>query len=123
MPRRVNVGTRGTAQFGAILLGTTSPILIFRGGGAPTDGTSGTGAGDANPGSKYVDTTNFAEYINIGTKASPVWLLLGGPGVILFATIAVTNAELLALRAAVRRVDGARRVSRARVLGQLLSRA
>lgn len=44
--------------------------------GAPTSGTSGTGAGFAGPGSTYVNTTTGAKYINTGTKASPTWSVL-----------------------------------------------
>lgn len=44
--------------------------------GAPTNGTSGTGAGLAAPGSTYTDYTNKATYVNRGTLASPIWNLL-----------------------------------------------
>lgn len=44
--------------------------------GAPTSGTSGTGAGFAGPGSTYVNTTTGAKYINTNTKASPTWSVL-----------------------------------------------
>ena len=44
--------------------------------GAPTDGTSGTGAGFAGIGSTYVNQTTGDKYINTGTKASPVWSIL-----------------------------------------------
>ncbi len=46
--------------------------------GAPTDGTSGTAAGQASIGSLLIDTTNNVWYINGGTKASPVWEPAGG---------------------------------------------
>jgi hypothetical protein len=45
--------------------------------GVPTDGTSGTGVGLAGPGSLICDYTNKDWYINIGTKASPAWIVLG----------------------------------------------
>lgn len=99
MARRVNLLTRGTAQVGALLIGTTDPALTFRGAAAPTDGTSGTGAGEAGKGSRYLDTTNGNAYQNIGTKASPVWLLVGGDTVFRYITTALTNALLLAARA------------------------
>lgn len=99
MARRPNTLTRGTGHVGALLIGNQSPVLVFRGAGAPVDGTSGTGVGDANPGSRYTDTTNADEYVNIGTKASPVWLLVGGASAIRYATVALTNALLLAARA------------------------
>ena len=44
--------------------------------GAPTSGTSGTGAGFAGPGSTYVNTSNGAKYINTNTKASPTWSII-----------------------------------------------
>ncbi len=46
--------------------------------GAPTDGTSGTAAGQAGPGSLLIDTTNNVLYSNAGTKASPSWVPNGG---------------------------------------------
>ena len=48
-------------------------VMPLIGSGAPTDGTSGTGAGDAGPGSIYIDYTNAKAYINGNTKASPTW--------------------------------------------------
>ena len=45
--------------------------------GAPTDGTSGTGAGFAGPGCLLIDTTNKFLYINTNTKASPTWTKVG----------------------------------------------
>jgi hypothetical protein len=41
--------------------------------GAPTSGTSGSGAGMCGPGSTYTNLTTGVQYINIGTKASPNW--------------------------------------------------
>ncbi len=41
--------------------------------GAPTNGTSGTGAGFAGIGSTYTDVVTGIIYVNIGTKASPTW--------------------------------------------------
>lgn len=46
---------------------------IFAGAVAPVDGTSGTGAGKAGPGSMYIRTDVATVYINTGTKASPTW--------------------------------------------------
>ena len=47
--------------------------------GAPTSGTSGTGAGFAGPGSTYTDITATVGmlYINTNTKASPTWTKVG----------------------------------------------
>jgi hypothetical protein len=65
--------------------------------GAPTSGTSGTGAGSAPKGSLLNDTTNGVLYMNTGTQASPTWtevpsLLAGG----------ITSAELMAATVAPR---------------------
>lgn len=52
------------------------PGTIFTGAGAPSNGTSGTGATVAGPGSIYIDTTGANAYINAGTGASPTWKLV-----------------------------------------------
>lgn len=41
--------------------------------GAPSNGSTGTLAGVAGLGSKYLNATTGASYINTGTKASPTW--------------------------------------------------
>lgn len=52
-------------------------VWYFSGTGAPVDGTSGTGAGWAGPGSEYTRTVStIKKYINGGTTASPVWKLV-----------------------------------------------
>lgn len=62
--------------------------------GAPTDGTSGTGAGFAGPGSTYTDISTGAKYINTGTKASPVWSILASSGAFASGIVASgTNAS------------------------------
>lgn len=43
--------------------------------GAPTNGTSGTGANLCGPGTPLFDTVNKVAYINQGTLASPIWNL------------------------------------------------
>ena len=53
-----------------------SDILFATTAGAPTDGTSGTGAGTHGKGSLCVDRTNGKLYINGNTKASPTWKLV-----------------------------------------------
>jgi len=45
--------------------------------GVPTDGTSGTGAGYAQTGSRCIDKTNGKIYVNENTAASPLWTVLG----------------------------------------------
>jgi hypothetical protein len=51
-------------------------VCDLEGDGVPTDGSSGTGAGFAGPGSRYTDYTNANLYINGNTKASPTWKLV-----------------------------------------------
>lgn len=70
-----------TNQFSA-----DATVARLAGTGAPTNGSSGTGAALAVPGSFYFDTTASVGnvYINQGTKASPVWNLasvIGGSAV------------------------------------------
>ena len=52
-------------------------VWKFHGPLAPVNGTSGDGAGWAGPGSEYTDRTGAKLYINTGTKASPVWTVVG----------------------------------------------
>src|SRR5678809_1416486 len=58
--------------------------------GAPTDGTSGTGAGLLGIGSTYTDTATGNKYVNTGTKASPVWTIvaIAGAGTVTLAMLA-----------------------------------
>lgn len=51
-------------------------IVQSTGSAAPTNGTSGTGAGVSGPGSVYF-RTNGSVYVNTNTKASPTWVSLG----------------------------------------------
>ncbi len=51
--------------------------LGLSGEGAPTDGTSGTGAGVASIGCLYQDVTNGKLYINTNTEDSPLWTVVG----------------------------------------------
>ena len=48
-------------------------IVVTSGAGAPTRGGAGTEAGNAGPGSIYIDITNFRLYTNTNTQASPTW--------------------------------------------------
>jgi hypothetical protein len=45
--------------------------------GAPTNGTSGTLAGEAEKGAVLIDSTNGKAYINTNTQASPTWMVIG----------------------------------------------
>jgi hypothetical protein len=51
-------------------------ILNVVGAGAPTNGSSGTGANLCGPGSSYYDTTNQNFYRQCGTLAAPVWIIV-----------------------------------------------
>lgn len=76
--RRIVKRTKGaTGSDSGVFFG--AGVLLFSGAGAPTNGTTGTGAGFAAPGSIYVraSTTNSKAYINTNTKASPTWTVVG----------------------------------------------
>jgi hypothetical protein len=45
----------------------------------PVNGTSGSFAGKAGPGTVVINITTGVHFINIGTKASPLWFNSGGP--------------------------------------------
>jgi hypothetical protein len=53
-------------------------VFHYAASGAPSDGTSGTGVGVLGPGSTYTDSSTGTWYINVGTKASPVWTRMAG---------------------------------------------
>jgi hypothetical protein len=40
---------------------------------APVDGVAGTGKGLAGKGSRFTDISTGTNYVNMGTKASPLW--------------------------------------------------
>ena len=64
---------------------------------APTNGTSGTGAGLAEPGSLLIDVTNKRTYQNTNTKASPTWTRQesGAAGTIPNDALAAPNLKVL----------------------------
>ncbi len=66
------IGSKSGVMFG-------NSVWIFTGSGAPSDGTSGTGAGFAAPGSLYIraSTTNSKVFVNTNTTASPTWTVVG----------------------------------------------
>lgn len=64
-------------QGGAYLSLGNDVVILAAIATTPTDGTSGTGVGIAGPGSLVTDYTNALMYINTGTKASPLWTLVG----------------------------------------------
>ena len=57
---------------------TVADLVVLAGTAAPTDGTSGTGAGHAGAGSLYVrqSGSDSKVYINGNTMASPTWKLV-----------------------------------------------
>lgn len=61
------------------VLETVTDLCILAGTAAPTDGASGTGAGEAGPGSLYIRQSgaNSVLYINTNTLASPTWTIVG----------------------------------------------
>jgi len=73
-------------------------LFDISGSGAPTSGTTGTGAGICGPGSKYTDFTNIQTYINIGTLASPTWVQ-GASGVLQKVTGTISAANIIATTA------------------------
>ena len=65
--------------------------------GAPSNGTSGTGAGLCGPGSLLIDITNKVLYQNTNTLASPTWSAIAGSGggnVTLTGSQTLTNKTL-----------------------------
>lgn len=85
----------------------------FTNAGAPTNGTNGTLAGVAVPGSLLVDTTSKAHYINTNTAASPTWTLRSAGGFDAFPSAAAltstgtTRTDALALTAQFNRIETA----------------
>jgi hypothetical protein len=68
-------GSTGRFRVGSLLL--KGSLEIFSGSAAPSNGTSGTGAGKAGPGSIYIRTATGAVYTNTNTQLSPTWGVLG----------------------------------------------
>lgn len=62
----------------ALRQNANNDIWIVSDSGVPVNGTSGTGVGMLGPGSEYKDTATGLVYVNIGTKASPIWVNAGG---------------------------------------------
>lgn len=66
-----------THEGDALAFDSVNSVVVLTKAGAPVDGTSGTGAGLAGPGSICIDYTNAKAYINTNTKASPTWTVVG----------------------------------------------
>lgn len=82
---------RYMANFQAMLKNLVdNKVYIYTDAGAPTNGTSGTLATLAGPGSLYIDNTAAVGivYVNQNTQASPTWVAIGTtlPGSITLAT-------------------------------------
>ena len=69
--------------------------------GAPTNGTSGTGAGVLGKGAQVIDIATGNVYSNFGTLASPVWNLVDSPGspLVQTAQVQLTNTQVKNCRA------------------------
>ena len=100
----VHLLERGTGGVGRLILGygqsasgVGQDILLLTGGGAPTSGAAGTAANQAPPASMYIDVTNNNVYQNTNTKASPTWSPVVGDDAVRYATVTLTNAQILAL--------------------------
>lgn len=83
--------------WGALSDAANNNVFNLVGTGAPTNGTSGTAAGLAGPGSTYTDYTNKKVYVNTNTLASPTWDLLGLTG--LTGDVTVTGGGVTAIGA------------------------
>lgn len=66
-------------------------VRTLSGAGPPT---AATGAGDAGPGSRYIDYTTPAFYFNVGTKAAPIWTLTEGLSSFQQATGVISSANI-----------------------------
>lgn len=65
------------------------------GSGAPTNGVTGSGFGFAGPGSNYVDVLTGTEYVNSGTKLSPLWSISAGLAQFRQATGSIVPADII----------------------------
>lgn len=76
-----NTLSKGSVEFNGALIDIANSVWFFTANGVPVNGTSGTGAGWAGPGSLCIglDTggSTFKLYINTNTKLSPTWTVVG----------------------------------------------
>lgn len=86
-------GSTGPWIVGSLVL-KKSGTAYATGSGAPTNGTSGTLAGKIALGGSYFDITSGVVWVNVGTKASPVYSPNGS-----FVPFSVTSANILAMNA------------------------
>ena len=75
----INQVTKGAVSFSQMLMDSRNGVWMLMGAAAPVNGTSGTGATFANVGSVYIDISVGVGkmFINTGTRASPVWTVVG----------------------------------------------
>jgi hypothetical protein len=64
-------------------------VPILTNAGAPTSGAAGTYFNQAGKGAIIIDTTNGNIYINVGTKAVPIWMGMASGNIM--ATLAIVN--------------------------------
>lgn len=67
--------------------------------GAPVNGTSGTGVNLAGPGSTLTDSLTGNKYMQVGTLASPVWVLTGGFSSAQQLSGTITAAQIISVAA------------------------
>ena len=85
-------GSDGLFKVGGLLM--RYGLRNYATNSAPANGSSGFGAGLTVPGSRVTDSVSGVVWINVGTKAAPVWSPLSPP------SIALTSANLLAMNGA-----------------------
>ena len=73
----VNYVSKGGAAFKQALIDPKNKIWMLTIGQAPTNGTSGDGAGWAGPGSLLIRYDTPKLYQNTNTTASPTWTVVG----------------------------------------------
>ena len=73
----LNQTSKGAIGFTQACIDQRNGVWLLSEAGAPTNGTSGTGAGFADKGSLYIDLTAGKIHINTNTKASPTWTVVG----------------------------------------------
>lgn len=84
-------GSTGPWIVGSMVL-KKAGVVAMAGSGAPTNGTSGTGAGKIALSGIYYDYLFGVTWCNVGTKASPVWSPNGS-----YVPLSVTSANILAM--------------------------
>lgn len=89
----------GQSIWGSLVDNANNNVFEVNGTGAPTNGTSGTGAGICGPGSTYTNLTTGDIYINVNTLLSPLWALASGASILQKVTGSITAAAIIATTA------------------------